>query len=98
AGAPDRLLEETVLFLHRAQADLSEAQVEILNSIRRSDSTLAGKKVLVVDDDVRNIFALTTVLEQHNLQVVHAENGRAAIDARRMAPGVEGVLTDMLVR
>ena len=48
--------------------------------MRRSDATLAGKKVLVVDDDVRNIFALTSVLEQHDLQVVHAENGRAGIE------------------
>jgi HAMP domain-containing protein/signal transduction histidine kinase/DNA-binding response OmpR family regulator len=97
AGAPDRLLEETVLFLHRAQSDLSEAQMEILNSIRRSDSTLAGKKVLVVDDDVRNIFALTTVLEQHNLHVVHAENGRAGIDALLNTPGVDGVLMDIMM-
>jgi len=63
AELPGRLLEETTLFLHRAESDLSETQREILNSIRRNDATLAGKKVLVVDDDVRNIFALTTVLE-----------------------------------
>jgi signal transduction histidine kinase/CheY-like chemotaxis protein/HAMP domain-containing protein len=97
AGSPDRLLEETVLFLHRAQGDLSEAQLEILASIRRSDSVLAGKKVLVVDDDVRNIFALTTVLEQHNLQVVHAENGRAGIETLLNTPDVDGVLMDIMM-
>jgi CheY-like chemotaxis protein len=97
ADSPDRLLEETVLFLHRAQSDLSDAQMEILNSIRRSDSTLAGKKVLVVDDDVRNIFALTTVLEQHNLQVVHAENGRAGIEVLINTPDVDGVLMDIMM-
>jgi CheY-like chemotaxis protein/two-component sensor histidine kinase len=68
----DRLLEETTLFLHRAENDLSERQRELLSELRHNDASLNGKKVLVVDDDVRNIFALTTVLEQHNLQVVHA--------------------------
>jgi signal transduction histidine kinase/HAMP domain-containing protein/CheY-like chemotaxis protein len=97
ADTPDRLLEETVLFLHRAQSDLSEAQMEILNSIRRSDSSLAGKKVLVVDDDVRNIFALTTVLEQHNLQVLHAENGRAGIEVLLNTSNVDGVLMDIMM-
>ena len=77
ADSAERLLEETVLLLHRADADLSESQRETLADARRHDDTLKGKKVLVVDDDVRNIFALTSVLEQHDLQVVHAENGRA---------------------
>jgi CheY-like chemotaxis protein len=97
ANTPDRLLEETVLFLHRSQNELSESQLEILNAIRRSDSVLAGKKVLVVDDDVRNIFALTTVLEQHNLQVLHAENGRAGIDTLLSAPDIDGVLMDIMM-
>jgi HAMP domain-containing protein/signal transduction histidine kinase/DNA-binding response OmpR family regulator len=97
ADTPYRLLEESFLFLHRSQDDLSEAQLEILNAIRRSDSVLAGKKVLVVDDDVRNIFALTTVLEQHNLQVLHAENGRAGIEALLNTPDVDGVLMDIMM-
>jgi len=97
AESPERLLEETVLLLHRAEADLSESQREILNSMRRSDSTLAGKKVLVVDDDVRNIFALSTVLEQHGLQVVHAENGRAGIEMLVKTPGIDGVLMDIMM-
>ena len=97
AESPERLLEETVLFLHRAEADLSESQREILGSVRRTDSTLAGKKVLVVDDDVRNIFALTTVLEQHDLQVVHAENGRAGIEMLLKTPDIDGVLMDIMM-
>jgi len=97
AESTERLLEETTFFLHRADADLSESQRELLNSLRRSDSTLAGKKVLVVDDDVRNIFALTTVLEQHNLQVVHAENGRAGIEVLLNTPDVDGVLMDIMM-
>jgi HAMP domain-containing protein/signal transduction histidine kinase/DNA-binding response OmpR family regulator len=97
AESVDRLLEETTLFLHRAESDLSETQRELLNTLRRNDSTLAAKKVLVVDDDVRNIFALTTVLEQHNLQVVHAENGRAGIEVLLNTPDVDGVLMDIMM-
>ena len=97
AESPERLLEETVLMLHRAEADLSDSQREILNAIRRADTTLAGKKVLVVDDDVRNIFALSTVLEQHNLQVVHAENGRTGIEMLLNTPDIDGVLMDIMM-
>jgi HAMP domain-containing protein/signal transduction histidine kinase/DNA-binding response OmpR family regulator len=97
AESLDRLLEETTLFLHRAETDLSETQRELLKTLRHNDSTLAGKKVLVVDDDVRNIFALTTVLEQHNLQVVHAENGRAGIEVLLNTRDVDGVLMDIMM-
>jgi HAMP domain-containing protein/signal transduction histidine kinase/DNA-binding response OmpR family regulator len=97
AESLERLLEETVLLLHRPEADLSESQREILRALRQSASVLAGKKVLVVDDDVRNIFALSTVLEQHGLQVVHAENGRAGIEMLRETPGVDGVLMDIMM-
>ncbi len=97
AESPERLLEETVLLLHRAETDLSDSQREILSTIRRSDTTLGGKKVLVVDDDVRNIFALSTVLEQHNIQVVHAENGRTGIEMLLKTPGIDGVLMDIMM-
>jgi CheY-like chemotaxis protein len=97
AESEERLLEETVLLLHRAEADLSDEQRATLTTARRNDVTLAGKKVLVVDDDVRNIFALTSVLEQHNVQVVHAENGRAGIETLLKTPGVDGVLMDIMM-
>jgi len=97
AESAGRLLDETVLLLHRAESDLSGAQQEALAHFRRTDNTLAGKKVLVVDDDVRNIFALTTVLEQHNLQVVHAENGRAGIETLMKTPDIDGVLMDIMM-
>jgi signal transduction histidine kinase/DNA-binding response OmpR family regulator/HAMP domain-containing protein len=97
AESNDRLLEETVLLLHRAEAGLSEEQREVLARVGRNDASLAGKRVLVVDDDVRNIFALTSVLEQHNLQVVHAENGRAGIEALLKTPSVDGVLMDIMM-
>jgi CheY-like chemotaxis protein len=97
AESRERLLEEAVLLLHRADGDLSPDQRELLASVRRNDIALAGKKVLVVDDDVRNIFALTSVLEQHHLQVVHAENGRAGIETLLKTPDVDGVLMDIMM-
>jgi CheY-like chemotaxis protein len=97
ADSPEGLLRETVLLLHRADADLSDAQRELMAAARRYDATIAGKKVLVVDDDVRNIFALTTVLEQHGLQVIHAENGRAGIEVLRRYTDIDGVLMDIMM-
>jgi CheY-like chemotaxis protein len=97
ADSPEFLLEETVLLLHRADIDLSEAQRQALADARRHDDTLKGKKVLVVDDDVRNIFALTSVLEQHDLHVLHAENGRAGIEILLKTPGIDGVLMDIMM-
>src|SRR6185437_8254483 len=65
--SPERLLDETVLFLHRVVADLPQEKQEMLERLHRSDEALTGKKVLVVDDDVRNIFALSSVLERHGM-------------------------------
>jgi len=97
AESLDRVLDETVLFLHRDHTELTESQREILEFLRRNDSSLSGKRVLVVDDDVRNIFALTSVLEEHDLQVVHAENGRAGIEMLLKTPDVAGVLMDIMM-
>ena len=94
---PEQLLDEIVLLLHRPESGLGEAQRETLAEIRRNDETLAGKKVLVVDDDVRNIFALTSVLERHRLNVVHAENGRAGIGVLKETPDVDAVLMDIMM-
>jgi hypothetical protein len=97
AQSPERLLDETALLLHRAETDLSGQQRQILDDIRRSEITLAGKHVLVVDDDVRNIFALSSILEQHKLRVLHAENGKSGIEALKTAPGVDVVLMDIMM-
>ncbi|HTA44047.1 MAG TPA: HAMP domain-containing protein [Bryobacteraceae bacterium] len=91
------LLDRAVLLLHRAESQLSDDQREILANIRRIDETLAGKKILVVDDDLRNIFALTSVLEQHGLQVVHAENGRDGIEILRSMSDIDAVLMDIMM-
>ena len=97
APSPERLLDETVLLFHRAEADLSEAQQSALETLRQSDRTLAGRKVLVVDDDLRNIFSLSSVLEEHNLKVIHAENGRAGIQALQEDSEVDAVLMDIMM-
>ncbi|MFN2510303.1 MAG: HAMP domain-containing protein [Pyrinomonadaceae bacterium] len=97
ASSPERLLAETALFLHRVEADLPEPTRRMLEKFHRSDPVLAGRKVLVVDDDVRNIFALTSALEAHHMEVVHAENGQEGIDLLKSTPDIEAVLMDIMM-
>jgi CheY-like chemotaxis protein len=97
AQSREALLHLTALMLHRADADLSDEQRETLARVRRNDAALVSKKVLVIDDDLRNIFALTSVLEQHELHVFHAENGRAGIEILRNTPDVDAVLMDVMM-
>ncbi|HEX8709009.1 MAG TPA: HAMP domain-containing protein [Pyrinomonadaceae bacterium] len=96
-SSPERLLAETALFLHRVEANLPEPKRRMLEQLHRRDPGLAGRKVLIVDDDVRNIFALTSALESHNMEVVHAENGQEGIDLLRETPGIEAVLMDIMM-
>ncbi len=93
----ERLLDETVLLLHREEALLSEKQRMVLADVRRRDAALAGRKVLVIDDDLRNIFALTSLLEHHDIEVLHAENGRAGIELLKQSPDVDVVLMDIMM-
>jgi CheY-like chemotaxis protein/signal transduction histidine kinase len=97
ASSPERLLAETALFLHRVEADLPEPKRRMLAKFHRTDPVLAGRKVLVVDDDVRNIFALTSALEAYNMNVVHAENGQEGIDILKANPEIEAVLMDIMM-
>jgi HAMP domain-containing protein/CheY-like chemotaxis protein len=97
ASSPERLLAETALFLHRVEANLPEPKRRMLEQLHRRDPVLARKKVLIVDDDVRNIFALTSALESHNMEVVHAENGLDAIELLRQTPGIHVVLMDIMM-
>jgi len=93
----EHLLDETVLLFHRAEADLKPEQCRILEQLRDTDPELVGKTVLVVDDDVRNIFALTSLLEDHELNVLHAENGRAGIELLENSPEIDLVLMDIMM-
>jgi signal transduction histidine kinase/DNA-binding response OmpR family regulator/HAMP domain-containing protein len=93
----ERLLDDSVLLLHRPESNLQPQQRTILDQLRQTDSALFGKTVLVVDDDVRNIFALTSLLEEHNLNVLHAENGHAGIALLTGTPGIDLVLMDIMM-
>jgi CheY-like chemotaxis protein/HAMP domain-containing protein len=97
ARSPERLLDETALFLHRSQASLPDMQRRILEEIHAADGGLAGRKVLIVDDDLRNIFALSSLLERQQMQVLFAENGRDGIEVLEKDPSIEIVLMDIMM-
>jgi len=95
--SPERLLDETALFLHRVVADLPQEKQRMLDRLHHSDDALVGKKVLVVDDDVRNIFALSSVLERRGMDVITAGTGREAITKLDSTPDVSIVLMDIMM-
>jgi HAMP domain-containing protein/CheY-like chemotaxis protein/signal transduction histidine kinase len=95
--SPERLLDETALFLHRVVADLPEEKQKMLDRLHHSDDALVGKKVLVVDDDVRNIFALSSVIERRGMAVITAGTGREAIAKLESTPDVAIVLMDIMM-
>jgi CheY-like chemotaxis protein len=95
--SPERLLDETALFLHRVIADLPPQKQQMLEQLHRSDEDLHGKKVLVVDDDVRNIFALGSVLERHGMKVFAAQTGREGIATLEKDPDIAIVLMDIMM-
>ncbi|HEX4681245.1 MAG TPA: HAMP domain-containing protein [Gemmatimonadaceae bacterium] len=95
--SPERLLDETALFLHRVEARLPEQKRRMLERLHNTDAVFAGKNVLIVDDDVRNIFSLTSVLEEHGMNVTFAENGKDAIAKLEATPGVDLVLMDVMM-
>jgi CheY-like chemotaxis protein len=95
--SPERLLDEVSLFLHLVAADLPPTKRQMLERLRQSDEALVGKKVLVVDDDVRNIFALTSLLEQHGVHVLNAENGMEAIALLDHDQQIDAVLMDIMM-
>jgi len=95
--SPERLLDETALFLHRVISDLPPEKQQMLDRLHRSDDDLLGKKVLVVDDDVRNIFALSSVLERRGMEVLTAGTGYEAITTLETTPNVAIVLMDIMM-
>ncbi len=96
-GSLERLFEETTLFLHQVEANLPESQQQILRMVHDKESILKNKKVLLVDDDMRNIFALTSILEDKGIQVMTARNGREAIDWVHKSPDLDLVLMDIMM-
>jgi hypothetical protein len=95
--SPEDLFDATALFLHRVTAGLPEAKRKMLEERVVPGDLLAGRKVLIVDDDIRNIFAMTSVLERQQMTVVSAENGRDALGLLRNTPGIAVVLMDIML-
>lgn len=101
ARSPERLLDETALFLHRVSEDLPADKRKMLDKISKLDPILSGKRALVVDDDMRNIFALASILEGYQIKVDYCENATDAIEKMKssdfdilltdiMMPGIDG--------
>ncbi|PLS75823.1 MAG: hybrid sensor histidine kinase/response regulator [Actinobacteria bacterium] len=97
ARSPERLLEEVTLFLHQPGNQLPDDQRLILEQLQNHASLLTGKRVLIVDDDVRNVFALTSVLERQGMTVAFAENGKDGIATLKQNPDVDLVLMDIMM-
>jgi CheY-like chemotaxis protein len=93
----ENLLEKTTLFLHRVEADLKPALRAALQQSHQHDGMLAGKRVLIVDDDLRNIFAMTSKLERWDMEVLRAENGRRALEILAETEGIDIVLMDIMM-
>lgn len=97
AKSPERLLDEVTLFLHRVEAELPEAQKKMLRNIHDRSSILRGRQVLLVDDDMRNLYALTNILETQGMKITAARNGREALDYLEKSPETEVILMDIMM-
>jgi HAMP domain-containing protein/CheY-like chemotaxis protein/signal transduction histidine kinase len=97
ASSPERLLDETALFLHRVERKLPQEKRRLLEQLHSAEEVFKDKKILIVDDDVRNVFALTSVLEAHGMEVFYAENGKDGIELLRRTPDVDLVLMDIMM-
>lgn len=97
AKSPERLLDETALFLHRVAGDMPVSAREILSNPRRIDESLEGTTVLLVDDDVRNVFSLGSALKRYGITVLPARNGQAGLDTLAAHPEVGLVLMDIMM-
>jgi CheY-like chemotaxis protein len=97
ARSPERLLDEVTLFLHQVESELPAERQRMLRQARDREAVFEGRKVLVVEDDVRNVFALTSVLEPKGAEVIIARNGREALETLARRPDVDLVLMDIMM-
>jgi CheY-like chemotaxis protein len=97
ATSPERIVEAVSLFLHRPSTGLGVPQRKMLQTVVEQDTALAGKTVLLVDDDMRNIYALSSKLEQLQMNVVFAQNGRMAMEELASSPAIDVVLMDIMM-
>jgi signal transduction histidine kinase/CheY-like chemotaxis protein len=95
--SPERLVDEVTLFLHQIESQLPQEQQQLLHKVRNKEAILAGKKVLIVDDDVRNIFALAATLEDKEMEIVIARNGQEALQALENQADVSVILMDIMM-
>lgn len=97
AESPERLLDEMSLFLHSVESDLSDNQRSAIKMFHNAEKLLKNRKILLVDDDVRNIFALSSTLEGYGLDVIVASNGKVALDKLKNEEGIELVVMDIMM-
>jgi CheY-like chemotaxis protein len=95
--SPERLLDEVALFLHRPVSSLPDDRRQMIENLHQAGAMLASKKVLIVDDDIRNIFAMTSLLEPHKMNILSAETGRGAIEQLQANPDIDVVLMDIMM-
>ncbi len=97
ARSPDRLLSEVTLFLHRVESQLGPERQQMLEQLRHREKVFENKSIMVVDDDMRNVFALTAALEQKGAKVIIARDGQEAVDKLKASEGVDVVLMDIMM-
>jgi CheY-like chemotaxis protein len=97
ARSPAELLDDVALILHRAFESLPANARAALQQLRRCDPLLAGRKIVVIDDDIRNIFSLTSALEEHGVELHYAESGRSGIELLQRMPDVDATLVDIMM-
>jgi len=95
--SPERLLDEVSLFLHRVTTNLPPEKQKMLEKLYSTEAPFEGKKILVVDDDVRNIYAMTTALERFKLEIITAENGKQAIELLKKTPDMNIIIMDIMM-
>jgi signal transduction histidine kinase/CheY-like chemotaxis protein len=95
--SPERLLDETTLFLHQLEANLSEEKREMLEIVHDKEAILRDKKVLIVDDDIRNVFALATILEDKDMEVVVGKDGQQGLEMLEEHDDIAIILMDIMM-
>ncbi|WP_290920034.1 response regulator [Halodesulfovibrio sp.] len=95
--SPERLLDESALFLHRVESDLPHEKQQMLKMVHDKESVLNGKKIMIVDDDMRNVFALSSVLEDRNMDVVVAKNGIECLEKLEEVDSIDCILMDIMM-
>jgi CheY-like chemotaxis protein/signal transduction histidine kinase len=97
ANSPERLLDEVTLFLHSVEDDLSKKSLKLIKMLHNGNQLLSGKRVLLVDDDMRNVFALSSELEEYSLDIIIASNGQLALDKLKKENQIDIVLMDIMM-